>query len=232
MRQLFILLAGLLLSASLIAADAPKMPENITLKNGVTMRKVSIVKINTDSVVIKHLGGIDRVRLDALPPEVLALLSQEKDRQQTASDSVTRYSGEIFVTTNGGSNVALGGAMVAVYTAHLRETVIAGIKQAVEDAKTAQRSIHFPDLGEMNRKLEEGRKRVRDSLPAAIATTHTDSKGAFNFTAKPNDFGCIVVFESRLAGRDTEHYVWVIDRADVTDPSRITLGNYNLLSTD
>jgi hypothetical protein len=54
----------------------PVMPENITLTNGAVLHDISVVRWNSDSVVLKHTGGADSIRFTYIAePDRTAVLA-------------------------------------------------------------------------------------------------------------------------------------------------------------
>lgn len=54
-------------------------PSEIKLVNGVTMRGVSPVRWDNDTIVLKHLGGVDRIRYDQIAEPYRSQVAKLKD---------------------------------------------------------------------------------------------------------------------------------------------------------
>lgn len=180
-------------------------PTEIKLVNGVVMRKVSIVRWNSDSVVLKHQGGIDPVLFAKISPEDRTKLIAFRDAQKfqdkpgaSSNDAQAKSAtieGQVFVATRGSGNYKLGSVYVYAFPI---------------DRVSSLESFSTPDLGK------------------PIASSVSDAEGKFKLTINPEQEFFIFAQASRLAGSYRESYQWTVKSREIKDRSNVILSNHNL----
>ncbi len=59
--------------------ELPPLPTDVTLTSGAVIRKITVVRWEKDSVVVKHVGGVDPIRYISLPPATRALFEKHRE---------------------------------------------------------------------------------------------------------------------------------------------------------
>ena len=62
-----------------IKAALPPLPENLTLSRGLLFKKISVVRWLKESVVLRHVGGVDFIRYDRMRPADRKLFEAHRD---------------------------------------------------------------------------------------------------------------------------------------------------------
>src|ERR1019366_4417477 len=121
---LFILIFGRTLFADTAPTPTPTpvptMPDTITLTNGAVLHDVSVIRWNSDSVVLKHTGGADTIRFVhiAEPDRSTVWAVRAEARKDTTSAAkedaqpVRTARGQVFIASQGGLNYKLGDVTV------------------------------------------------------------------------------------------------------------------------
>jgi hypothetical protein len=107
------LVASLLLTATCLGEAGPAaiLPENITLKSGAILRRVSVVRWEKDRVVLKHAGGVDPVPFSIISPADLErVLAVKADKEKPR-----KITGTVYVTTRGAGAYKFANADVIAY---------------------------------------------------------------------------------------------------------------------
>jgi hypothetical protein len=185
-------LVVMLLGRSLVAdpsptptpTPVPTMPDTITLSNGAVLHDVSVIRWNSDSVVLKHAGGADTIRFIYIAePDRTAVLAVRDEAKKNAkpviradAQSVAVVKGQVFVASQGGVSYKLGD--VTVYL------------------------LRSSELG----LLETSSASVRLSKPVASAVT--DAEGNFTITAPDEGDYFVYAKASRRVGEQFEQYEW------------------------
>lgn len=182
----------------------PEMPDTITLTNGAVLHDVSVIRWNSDSVVLKHTGGADTIRFVYIAePDrttVLAVRAEARKAAKAAAKDdavpVQTIKGQVFISSQGGVSYKLGD--VTVYL------------------------LRIGDLTLFN----TSEKSIRLSTPAGSAVT--DADGYFTLTAPDDGEYFVYAKASRRVGEQTERYEWRQPLADV-DKQHVQLSVTNLI---
>jgi len=202
-----------LVSGRLLFADTPPaptptpvptMPDTINLTNGTVLHDVSVIRWNSDSVVLKHTGGADTIRFVYIAePDrttVLAVRAEAKkaikDETKEVAVPVRTIKGQVFIASQGGVSYKLGD--VAVYLVRMSDLNLF-------DTTTA--SVH---LGK----------------PAASAVT--DADGYFSITVPDDGEYFVYAKASRRVGEQVERYEWRQPLAEI-DKQHVQLSVTNLI---
>jgi len=182
----------------------PTMPDTITLANGAVLHDVSVIRWNSDSVVLKHTGGADTIRFIYIAePDRAAVLAVRADAKKAAKATVKdeaplvrTINGQVFISTKGGVSYKLGD--VTVYL------------------------LRIGDLTLFN----TSEKSIRLGTPASSAVT--DADGFFTLTAPDDGEYFVYAKASRRVGEQTERYEWRLPLSDV-DKQHVQLSVTNLI---
>ncbi len=193
------------------AESAPlSMPTEVTLTTGRVLRNVSVVRWESNRVVLKHAAGADPIPFalfrSPAPTELPALRAGFEATKKAASEQTKaavvapeppkKYEGQAFIVTRGAGNYKLGDMVVRIY-----------LKPA-----------------------EELREILRwsSSLPAPDAIATTDADGKFTFTAPAEGPVTMVAKKKRLVGSREEKYLWVSDASNGANRFEPRLTSNNL----
>lgn len=192
-------LVGVVFAAEKVA---PELPETVKLTNGAVLKKISVIRWNSDGVVLKHQGGADPIRfvhIDASQRATFEALAKEAKKKPAtgapaASSKSVSYKGQAFITTRGAGSYKLGGMTVYVFT----ENVAA--------------------FFESNQVID---------LPKPLVKTTTDADGNFSFRLSDETPFFIFAQTSRAVGKFSELYEWRILSSTITDNNRVLLMTEN-----
>ena len=67
-------------------AALPPLPENLTLSRGFSFKKISVVRWLKESVVIRHVGGVEFIRYDRMRPADRKLFESHRDEGLCGTD--------------------------------------------------------------------------------------------------------------------------------------------------
>jgi hypothetical protein len=217
-------------------ADPPSLPDSVTLKNGAVLRHISIVRWQIDVVVIKHVGGVDPIRLDYLAPESRAALEAYQAAQRAGdllkpNESV--LSGEIFIATKGRETIKFGGTRVRIYR-DFDSSNFSEVQKRVETIMgTRLGDFSMDSKSEFiakTQKIREEWDHFIESLPEPEFSTYTNSEGKFSLKAPGiRNYILVVVSDKQMAtsASPNEHYAWLVKSPDIKDPQSIILGTQN-----
>ncbi len=206
MQTARLLLALLVSALTALAADAPAFPSELRLASGATLRRCVVVRWTSDTVVVRHAGGVDPIRFANIAadqrPAVeavrkAAIAADEAAAAKAIADATAprTYSGQAFVVTQGAGNYKLGAMAIYVFPM----------------ARWTNTSTGKWELGK----------------PIARATT--DAEGLFSFTVNGDEPFFLYATASRVISlRKTEEYLWLVKSVDIKDRKALHLTNTNL----
>lgn len=169
----------------------------------------------------------------------------KKALAQIASDEASKYnntvlftkalSGEVFITTDSGESIKLGGIEVGLYS---REEIKQWINQtnSVSNKKLAVlATLLNNDLDDGSAQVEKNHLsslgRYTDTLPSPIVKTMTDADGKFQIIVSSLvDNYYIVAIASRELGLITETDLWIVPANSDSNP--YLLNNTNMMNAD
>jgi hypothetical protein len=199
------------------------MPAEITLTNGVVLRKVSVVRWRDDYVMLRHIDGIDPVRYEniadpkpdvirAIKAAAMALAKSNQSKQALMQSRV--ISGQVFVTTEDAGIYKFRGVKVVAYPADIYDEAL--------DAE-----IGHLMLGNVRPRAFEHTqawiKTLRDY--AQIASSETDADGRFFLAIPPQTSVFLVCYTDRQVGYNREFDLWIVqagetDHLDLNDANQ------------
>lgn len=222
-------LLGLLVVGTLLAGEMKEAPTEIKLKSGTVLRRVEVVRYETDRVVLKHAGGTDPFRLDSIAEpwrgQLLAYKKEwavERARQAGAQGEKTGdrvLSGQVFVTTRGAGAYKFAGAVLHAYPAYL--------SSSLKSQHDGFLPINYRGMAQNEKDeamVEAWKKTVGENEFTRLAKTTTDAEGNYRLNLK-DDPVVLVCFVTRQVGLGAEHNAWVIEVAP--DATRLDLNNLN-----
>jgi hypothetical protein len=230
----FLLSLSLCFAEEKKADDLPALPETVTLTNGAVLRGVSIVRWETDAVVLKHAGGVDPIRFVNMAPEVRAIFEAYRNKQrmtvQHATDAPRMIEGQIFIVTNARENVKLASTKVRIYRS-FDATIFDQL--SVEMKRAAAGRVNTDFAAEQKDRADRMKAKWLEftaGLPAPEISVFTDADGKFSINVSDLQEYVIVAVADRMlasASNPREYYAWVVKSSDVEDPKRIELGTHN-----
>jgi hypothetical protein len=187
-----------------IAAEptaAPVFPSEIKLSSGATLRNTSPVRWTSDSVVVKHAGGVDPVRFSSMSEAsrkaVLAVRDTAKSAAQaqtSAAKTKPTVTGQVFVTTRGAGAYKFSGAQVVAYPLSIHEEV-ASLVRVLGPSDPNNRGV-------VDKWIEELGKRT------SVGAATTDAEGRYSMQLSTSDPVFLFCVARRLVGRSAEINMW------------------------
>lgn len=212
-RAILICLLVALFPLAIIAGEtAPTaMPSEVTLTTGRVLRNVSVLRRESDRVVLKHSAGADPVAFSLIAeplrgqlPAIRKAMESSTTTRPASTETTRRLSGQVFVTTRGAGSYKFSGAAVSVYAG-----------EHFDSALARQRSnlpLNYRRLRPNDQELAEADawvKALKDT--PIVASAKTDSDGKFELLVPVEGDLFIACFASRLlAGVTHEHNSWVV----------------------
>lgn len=240
--MLKMIIASLLFCTAIIAAaaedkkDASVMPTEITLTNGAVLRDVSVVRWDSDYVVLRHVGGVDPIRFENIAdpkPEMIrairaAALTAAESKPATAATRM--INGQVFIVTRSGENVKMGDIRIRFIAAEEMQPFLASLSSLSSDYEAAAKEADSAS-NEITRRavLSQADAHVFEAFnnaPKEIAVTTTDAEGRFSVTLPSGRDFYVLARNTRVAGTLLEWYVWC--RFLKPDESSIVLSNGDL----
>jgi hypothetical protein len=131
-------------------------------------------------------------------------------------------SGQVFITTNGGGTVKLGGIRVSVYSKRDFDAQLAWANRfpdkhakAVYAAGDVEKALYL-------------RARQWDMFHPARFIAETDADGAFVLRHKVSGPFVIVARAEREVGGEPEFFKWAVPSESIKDPKRVLLSSNNV----
>lgn len=181
------LLLSLLFATAALAADkAPEFPSEIKLTNGATLRNTRAERFAADYVVVRHAGGIDRVRYVNIAEPARAQVLTAKNAAPAAAAAIA-----------GAEQLVIEGDAFAPGAE--QPYIFAGMLIALYPKAEALHSLNNISLG------------TAPTMPKAIATIRTDPKGHYRIFAPAGDW---LLYASATRGYRTGAgalYSWKIE---------------------
>ena len=132
------LLLSVALCSSLFAADdkkeeKPPLPTEVKLTNGATLRRVSVVRWQKDTVVLKHVGGVDPIRYVNIAPEQ-RLIFEAHRAEGLAADEAKKGAVRKEVNARQAADSALAANKQRIRDAIAAKTLVVGMtrEEAIE----------------------------------------------------------------------------------------------------
>lgn len=192
---------------NLSAFGATDFPPELRLTNGATLRKCEPVRWTKDSVIVRHVGGLDPIRFVNISEEQRAAVEASRPSvsptptpTEQPKDERT-FKGQVFVATVAGTTVPLGSVKVRAFPLrYLSE--FEGLSFTVR-------------------------------LPKPIASTLTDAEGKFSLTVPGSEEFFFFAQSGRYLGSyggkaRSESYDWRVAVSAVKDPNAVLLTNANM----
>jgi hypothetical protein len=187
-----------------VAAASAEFPTELKLTNGAVLHKASADRWTSEYVVVRHVGGIDRIRYTNIAePQrqvVLGLKTEQIAHAQSASPGTSEsktngitYSGQVFVQTVGAGSYKFGDADVYAFP--------------LEALSAFETNLSPVDL------------------PAPIAKATTDADGKFTMIVPLDRPHFLFCQATRLAGSHYEYDEWHAPAKDIKDPGRVLLSS-------
>lgn len=250
------MIACFLLFATVVFAAAPTVdlsapiPE-VKLSNGRVLKNVTFVSYAATAIMAKWDGGRGTINYDQLTPETLSAIQHLRPNgafgpvikpvdvpplSEPPSLAEIALSGQVFVTTKGGTNVKLGGVPVFVYaladfkaqyawyTAALARTV----EFHTSRARSYQKQQNFQSALVEIRAASQAKLKVLSELRVPSNATATDADGRFTVRHRCGEQFVIVAYGSRLTGDTTEYYRWFVPSSDIRESANVLLHNDNM----
>lgn len=211
MKVLYYLTGLLILRLCLGAEPLPPLPKDISLTNGAVLRNISIVRWEKDRVILRHVGGIDPIRLDHIAPSDRAKLEKhrastqddEKNSPQSSSQT-TEYKGQTFVTTAGAGAYKFSGAEVIAFPQSLRSELI--------ERAHSKRPLTFERMPLTQKKdaiREMFLSAFQELAGSAIVRVKSDADGKWSLKTSQK-IVLVSTATRRLSGGVWESYTWII----------------------
>lgn len=209
---LAVLFAGLAVAAYCAEEKAPAvMPTEVTLTTGRVLRNVSVIRWESNRVVLKHTAGADPIAfalfkvptpaelpaIKAASMERLKKADTEKAKAAAAGPEMVEYTGQAFITTRGAGSYKLGGMTINICQPETSSALEANM--------------------------------WRTTLKAPIMRVKTDADGNFSFKMqKGQEFFIFAQFSRFIGGKTgTEYYEWRISSAKIDDTKTVQLNGFN-----
>jgi hypothetical protein len=218
MKTIIALLSVVLAATVFGTEDAAKpaltMPAEVTLTTGRVLRGVTVIRWESNRVVLKHSAGADPIPFtlfkkpapDELPAikvsslQLLKAAEAEKKKAIAAAEAPKKYDGQIFIVTRGAGNYKMGGIVVRIY---------------------------YRPVSEMREIFKWG-----STVPQSDGIATTDADGKFSFEAPAVGPLTLVAKGSRQVGANTtydkEKYLWIVGLEDMADRFTPLLNNANM----
>lgn len=190
-------------ASTFCAAEATaEFPSELRLTSGLVLKKCTVVRWTSDSVVVRHQGGVDPIRFDRIASEQRAAVEEVRKAAQkpvaapitpAAAENNTTIEGQAFIVTRGAGNYKLGDMRVRAFPIE----VWGG-------------DTHSWNLGK----------------PLAVATT--DAEGKFRIKVPAGKEFFLYARGSRMAGGEHENYQWLLRSDKITDRAAVALTNSNM----
>lgn len=206
-----LMLAAGLFVGSWCTADEPiaTMPTEVTLTSGRVLRNVSVIRWDTNRVVLKHAAGADPIAFELFktpsPVELMAIRAGSFPAKKGGGvveagvvpdgREMRSYFGRIVVTADGVETKAPAGTMIYIRDPQTRKAPKGGA---------------WGELG------------------MVILTISTDAEGGFSFKCPKDRKFVIQAHFMRHGGRNgTEAYEWRIASEKIMDPQTVRLTEAN-----
>lgn len=207
--------------ANVFAADTAQFPENLKLLSGTVLKHCSVVRFTSDSVVVRHSGGVDPIRFDRIAADqraaveaarVAASVVSIKAPVAGATSAMRALSGQVFVTTRGAGAYKFSGVSVFAFPA-----------EKFEEALRAE-SMNLPGgfrlMAGEDRSVVTMKQAWLEALSkvgGVSAEATTDAEGKFTLKLPAGVKFYLFCHAHRLAGAHEENNLWVVPAPDDGD---------------
>lgn len=208
------------------AADAPpaEAPTELRLTSGAVLRNVSVVRYQgADTVVLKHAGGVDPIRLPYIAePGRGQLIAYKKEWQRVDKPTDKQViRGQVFVTTAGAGSYKFAGAVIMAFPADMGASL-----ESKQGFNLPMGFDRMDPWTQQQLRFEAWSKAVDYYRSSLITSTVTDADGNYALELKKPQAVLLVCLTTRLVGRAEERNIWCQRVPEAT--AEYTFNNLNL----
>ncbi len=223
-----------LLAFALCAAAEPDLRRpiaEVSLKDGRTLKNVSIVSFASASVMAKWDGGRGTIAYDAFPDEWQLELNKQRPRQPTKAAQPPRVippppgtplraiSGQVFITTQGAGAYRFAGTIVRAYPIEIYDAAAAqqGKAEKLSDKIVAKYASNLLIASAWSTALR---------MYSAVAEAETDADGRFKILVPEGQEHFLFCFASRrTVSSEPETNVWAVKCSPAVSEINLNSGN-------
>jgi hypothetical protein len=202
--------------AQTTATAAAKPPTEVKLTSGSMLRRIEVVRFESERVVLKHMGGVDTINYKYIAEpyrgQLLAYRDewQQSHAKQSAQASQPRtVTGQVYIVTRGRENHTLGDLTVRFVPKVDMEYFLSSNSIDSEYEKRLNTRGYNMD----GRPYDSGADAIIfehfDNAPTADIQTKTDADGRFSIQLpKGTEYYALARDTRRVVGK-TEFYVFL-----------------------
>ena len=203
MNKLWLLLLAVV---SLAAAEAdPALPSELKLTTGATLHNARPTRWEKEQVVVRHNSGLDAVRY-------ANIVEAQRSQVLTARDAALKAKAAESAKAVEASKLSRtldGQAFIVTRCAGNYKPGGMAVYAFAASRLSAFETLTTIDLGK------------------PIASSRTDAEGTFRIQLPSEEDFFIYARGSRLAGRESENYEWIVKSAEIADRSQVLLSSHN-----
>lgn len=179
-------------AAEFMQTEVPKMPSELKLANGKTLKRVEVVRWEKEAVVVKYIGGASTIQFRHIDNSQMASVLAAKDFAATEKakpaaakkvDTDTVYTGQVYTATAGAGAYKFSNVLVEAFPSDLHEQFIDMLKSNLP----MNFNRMYPQ--EKDPAIMAAVQKTSDELrEKRIASARTDAEGRFTIAAPGHIF--------------------------------------------